>query len=164
VWSFAVRGVKNTAVRVTARADYALRASVELARADGALTKAASLATAAQVPLGFLENILADMRRTGLVKGHRGADGGYTLARPAEEISVADVIRAVDGPLASVRGEAAQDLDYAGGAAPLKVVWVAVRASLRQLLEAVSLADLAHDQLPARVTELAAAENAWLSH
>ena len=151
-------------MRVTARADYALRAGVELARAEGSLVKAATLAESARVPLGFLENILADMRRTGLVRGHRGAEGGYALSRPAAAISVADVIRAVDGPLASVRGEAAQDLDYEGSAAPLKVLWVAVRASLRELLEQVSLEDLARDRLPDRVRGLAGAEGAWASH
>ncbi len=148
--------MNNGPVRVTARADYALRAAVELARAGGELTKAAALADSAGVPLGFLENILADMRRTGLVKGHRGAEGGYTLGRPATLITVADVILAVDGPLASVRGEPADTLDYVGSAAPLQVLWVAVQASLRDLLEHVTLDDLARGDLPDRITELAA--------
>jgi Rrf2 family protein len=142
-------------VRVTARADYALRAAVVLARAEGSLNKAAAVAEAADVPLGFLENILADMRRTGLVRGHRGADGGYVLTRPAADITVGDVLRAVDGPLSSVRGEPADLLGYEGAAAPVQTLWVAVAEDLRALLDAVTLADLAADRLPPEVLRLA---------
>jgi Rrf2 family protein len=150
-------------VRVTARADYALRAAVVLARSEGTLSKAAAVAEAADVPLGFLENILADMRRTSLVRGQRGAEGGYLLARPAADITVGDVVRAVDGPLSSVRGEPAGDLGYEGPAAPLQTVWLAVAESLRELLDDVSLADLAEDRLPGSVRELAARAEAGVT-
>jgi Rrf2 family protein len=142
-------------VRVTARADYALRAALILARSEGVLSKAAAVADQAGIPLGFLENILADMRRASIVRGQRGADGGYALARPAVEITVGDVIRAVDGPLSTVRGEPAAGLGYAGPMAPLQTVWVAVAENLRSLLDGVTLADLAEDHLPVSITDLA---------
>lgn len=152
-------------MRVSAKVDYAVRACVELAlrspaRAAGA-TKGDALGTAQQIPTKYLENILSELRRSGIVGSQRGADGGYWLARPAEQVSVADVIRAVEGPLADVRGEAPEQLDYVGPAKPLERVWVATRASLRGVLEQVTLADIARDQLPERVEALLADPEAW---
>jgi Rrf2 family protein len=148
-------------VRVSAKADYAIRASVELAAAGDGPVKGERLAQAQEIPVKFLENILVDLRRAGLVSSQRGAEGGYWLARPASEISLADVIRAVDGPLASVRGSRAEQLAYTGSAEPLREVWIAVRASLRGVLEAVTLADVAAGELPSSVTALTADDDAW---
>jgi len=150
-------------VRVSAKADYALRACVELAVAEGeGHVKGERLAQAQEVPLKFLENILGDLRQGGLVRSQRGTDGGYWLAKPADEVSLADVIRAVEGPLANVRGRGAEELVYAGTAGPLREVWVAVRASLRSVLERVTLADVANGSLPGFVGELTASDDAWL--
>ena len=136
-------------MRISAKADYAVRAAAELAAAgDERPVKGEAIAAAQGIPQNFLENILADLRHAGLVKSQRGADGGYRLARPAGEVSVADVIRAVEGPLAAVRGEAPEDVSYAGAAAPLQDVWIAVRANLRAVVEHVSLADLAAGRVP----------------
>ena len=135
-------------MRVSAKADYAIRAAVELAAAGEGPTKGDRIAQAQEIPVNFLENILVDLRNAGIVASRRGADGGYWLARPAAEISLADVIRAVDGPLANVRGVRSEQIEYAGSAEPLRDVWVAVRASLRSVLEAVTLADLAAGELP----------------
>src|SRR5207249_2526067 len=117
--------------------------------------KGEAIATAQGIPQNFLENILSDLRHAGLVKSQRGADGGYRLAKPAAEVTVADVIRAVEGPLAAVRGEAPEDVSYAGAAAPLQEVWIAVRASLRSVVEHVSLADVAAGRVPAEIAERA---------
>jgi Rrf2 family protein len=142
-------------VKISAKADYAVRAAAELAAAGDGPVKGEALATAQGIPQNFLENILTDLRHAGLVKSQRGADGGYRLARPAAEVTVADVIRAVDGPLASVRGEAPEDVSYVGAAAPLADVWIAVRASLRQVVEHVTLADLAAGAVPSEIARLA---------
>ena len=150
---------------MSAKADYAVRAAVELAAADGDRPmKGDRIAQAQEIPQNFLENILADLRNAGIVASRRGADGGYWLARPAAEVSVADVIRAVDGPLANVRGIRSEQVAYQGSAEPLRNVWVAVRASLRNVLERVSLADLARGELPDNVRELAADPDAWAPH
>ncbi len=148
-------------MRISAKSDYAVRAAAELAfaSAEGPV-KGEQLAARQGVPLKFLENILGSMRTAGIVATRRGADGGYLLARPASGITVADVIRAVDGPLASVRGEPPEALEYPGAAAHLAEVWIAVRASLRGVLERVTLADLAHGHLPASVRELATGSEA----
>jgi len=114
------------------------------------------IAQAQGIPIKFLENILTDLRRAGIVRSQRGADGGYWLAHPAEEVSLADVIRAVDGPLASVRGVRPDEITYEGTAAPLREVWVALRASIRSVLEVVTLADIARGELPEAVTSLVA--------
>jgi Rrf2 family protein len=151
-------------VRVSAKADYAIRAAVELAVAGDGPTKGDRIAQAQEIPPNFLENILADLRNAGIVASRRGAEGGYWLARPADEISLADVIRAVDGPLANVRGVRSEQVEYAGSAEHLRDVWVAVRASLRGVLENVTLADLASGDLPASVRELAADPDAWAQH
>jgi Rrf2 family protein len=148
-------------VRTTAKADYAVRAAVELAAAGG-LVNADHIAQAQRIPLNFLENILRDLRRAGIVESRRGQAGGYALARPAEEISVADVIRAVEGPLANVRGQAPEALEYPGAADKLREVWVALRANVRAVLEGVSLADLARGELPPQVEELTRDADAWV--
>jgi len=151
-------------VRVSAKADYAIRAAVELAARGDGPTKGDVIADAQQIPPHFLENILADLRNAGIVTSRRGADGGYWLARPAGEIALADVIRAVDGPLANVRGVRSEQLEYQGSAEKLLDVWIAVRASLRNVLEQVTLADVASRSLPASVAELAASPDAWEPH
>jgi Rrf2 family protein len=148
-------------VRTTAKADYAVRAAVELAAA-GELVTAEHIAQAQGIPVNFLENILRDLRRGGIVDSRRGQQGGYTLARPAAEISVADVIRAVEGPLANVRGHPPEDLEYEGSAAKLRDVWVALRASVRSVLERVTLADLARGELPPEIALLTSDADAWV--
>jgi Rrf2 family protein len=149
-------------VRISAKADYAVRAAAELAAAGDGLLKGEAIASAQGIPRNFLENILSDLRHAGLVKSQRGAEGGYRLARPASEVSIADVIRAVEGPLAAVRGEAPEDVSYAGAAVPLQDVWIAVRANLRAVVEHVTLADLAAGTVPADVARLAEAPDARL--
>jgi Rrf2 family protein len=146
---------------VSAKVDYAVRALVELAAADGPV-KGEAVATSQQVPLNFLENILSELRRAGIVASQRGSVGGYWLAVPADTITVADVIRAVEGPLADVRGKDLDALDYAGPAESLRDVWVATRASLRSVLEAVTIADVAAGSLPPVVKELTTPADAWL--
>jgi Rrf2 family protein len=148
-------------VRLTARADYALRAAAELAAAAPGQVKSAALAEAQEIPGKFLENIMVDLKRAGLVTSQRGAEGGYTLARPAVEITLADVIRAIEGPLANVRGIRPEALEFRGAATPLREVWVAVRTSLRGVLEQVTLADLAAGKLPAHVLALTESPDAW---
>jgi Rrf2 family protein len=142
-------------MRVTAKADYAIRAMIELAAAEpGRPVKGDQVAQAQRIPAKFLENILADLRQGGLVRSQRGAEGGYWLSRPAREITVADVIRAVEGPLANVRGVRPDDVVYSGSAAPLRDVWLALRTNLRAVLERVTLADLARGELPPEVERL----------
>ena len=148
-------------MRVSAKADYAVRAAIELAVAGDGPVKGERIATAQSIPLKFRENILIELKHAGLVRSQRGAEGGYWLARPPEEITLAEVIRSVEGPIANVRGEGPQDVDYHGSAARLKDVWVAVRANLRSVLEHVTLADLAHGQLPPAVEQLIRDPDAW---
>jgi Rrf2 family protein len=150
-------------MRVSAKADYAARAAAELASATDSPMKADRIAEAQEIPGKFLETILLELKHAGIVRSQRGPDGGYTLARPAEDISVADVIRAVDGPLANVRGDRPENMHYQGAAAPLTDVWIAVRAALRDLLESTSLADLRDGTLPPRVADLADDPEAWVS-
>ncbi len=144
-------------MRITAKADYAVRAAAELASAVGSErpVKGETIATNQGIPQKFLENILSDLRQSGIVKSQRGVDGGYRLARAPEQVSVADIIRAVEGPLASVRGEAPEDVAYAGAAQPLQDVWIAVRAALRNVTEHVTLADLAGGHVPDDIARLA---------
>jgi Rrf2 family protein len=151
-------------MRVSAKADYAIRAMVELAAAGGGHLKAERISQAQAIPLKFLENIMADLRQAGLVRSQRGTEGGYWLARPGEEITLAQVIRAVEGPLANVRGFRSEEVAYEGSSAPLREVWVAVRASLRSVLESVTLADVAGGELPESVVRLTADADAWLPH
>ena len=151
-------------MRISAKVDYAVRAAVLLAAADGDRpTKGDAISRAQCIPLKFLENILSDLRHAGLVRSQRGADGGYWLNRPATEITVADVIRAVEGPLASVRGQRPEDIGYEGAAEPLQTVWIAVRASLRSVAERVTLADIAAGALPEHVATLASDPEAWVT-
>jgi Rrf2 family protein len=147
-------------VRISAKEDYAIRATIELAVANGGTVKRERIADAQGIPAPFLENILLQLKRAEIVDAQRGAEGGFRLARPASEISVADVIRAVSGPMATVRGVRPQAVDYAGSAEPLRDLWLAVRASLRGVLENVTLADLASGKLPARIRKLAEAPGA----
>ena len=151
-------------MRVSAKADYAIRAAVELAAGGEGPLKGERIAQAQQIPANFLENILGDLRNAGIVASRRGADGGYWLARPAGEVSLAEVIRAVDGPLANVRGVRSDQVRYDGSAAALGDVWIAVRASLRSVLERVTLADVARGDLPEHVRALAADPDAWAPH
>ena len=122
------------------------------------------IAQAQRIPLKFLENILLDLKHAGLVQSQRGADGGYWLAKEPDRIVLAEVIRAVEGPIANVRGERPEQVEYAGAAEPLRDVWVAVRANLRAVLETVTLADLAAGKLPDNVALIAADPDAWLPH
>jgi len=152
-------------MRVSAKADYALRAMIELAVIGGDVpVKGERIAQAQEIPLKFLENILGDLRHAGLVRSQRGVEGGYWLARPADEITVADVVRGVEGPIANVRGVGPEAVEYAGSAEHLREVWIAVRANLRAVLERVTIADLARGELPLSVEELASNPDAWQAH
>ena len=152
-------------MRVTAKVDYAIRAALELAAApEGKPVKGERIAQAQSIPLKFLENILLELRHQGLVQSQRGAEGGYWLARSAEEITLAEVIRAVEGPLANVRGSRPESVEYAGAAERLQDVWIAVRANLRSVLEAVTLADVASGRLPDDVGEITQNPEAWQPH
>lgn len=150
-------------MRISAKADYALRAAAELAAADGGPVKGEQLATAQEIPPKFLENILGDLRHAGLVRSQRGADGGYWLQRPANEITLAEIVRAVDGPLATVRGQRPEDVAYTGAAGQLQRVWIAVRHNLRAVLEQVTVADVAAGRLPKRVERLADDPESWVT-
>jgi Rrf2 family protein len=152
-------------VRVSAKTDYAIRAALELAAApDDKPVKGERISKAQAIPLRFLENILMQLRHAGLVESRRGADGGYRLARPASDVTLADVIRAIDGPLAGVSGVRPESLGFEGVAEPMRDVWIAVRASLRAVLEHVTLADVVGGELPPPVRELVADEDAWIPH
>jgi Rrf2 family protein len=149
-------------VRISAKTDYALRAAIELAglETDNPV-KGEAIATAQGVPLRFLENILGDLRNAGIVESRRGVEGGYLLSRPPAEITLADVIRAVDGPLANVAGTRPNLLQYEGSTEKLREIWVAVRAALRSVLEETTLADVAQKKLPPHVEALVADRDAW---
>ena len=149
-------------MRITAKADYAVRATLELAGApDGEPVKGEKLADAQKIPLQFLEHILLDLKHHELVKAKRGIRGGYWLARKPDEITVADVIRAVEGPLANIHDISPEQTEYPGNAEHLRDVWVAVRANLRAVLEDVSLADVRTGSLPAAITKLLDDPGAW---
>jgi Rrf2 family protein len=151
-------------VRISAKADYAVRAAVELAAAtDERPVKAERIASAQDIPLNFLENILGELRHAGVVRSHRGAEGGFRLAKPAAEITIADIIRAVEGPLASVRGGPPEETSYPGSSAALPRVWIAVRANLRRVVEHVTVADVAAGKLPAAIDKLAEDPEAWVT-
>ena len=152
-------------MRLSARVDYALRAVVELASAGGGPDRpvtAEQLARAQGIPPKFLESILLQLRRGGIVNAQRGPEGGYWLARAGAEISLADIIRVIDGPLANVRGHRPETLGYPGAAHPLQEVWIALRASEREILELVTVGDVATGELPQRVRDLAANPAAWV--
>lgn len=153
-------------MRITAKVDYAVRAGTELAAhaaQHGARVpmKGEAIATAQSIPVRFLESILAELRRSGIVGSQRGSDGGYWLARPAAEVTVADIIRAVEGPLADVHGEPPEEAVYDGTAVELQRVWIATRVALREVLEATTLADIASGTLPPRIVALAARPDGW---
>ena len=152
-------------MHVSAKADYGMRALLELAVAYAAnptrLVKGEAIATAQDVPLKFLEGILRQLRQAGIVASQRGAEGGYRLDRNPADVSIADVVRALDGPLAAVRGQRPEDLDYHGASEHLREVWVAVRVSMRHVLERISLADVASGTLPADVSDLLGEPGAW---
>jgi Rrf2 family protein len=148
-------------MRVSAKADYAVRAAAELAAAEEGPIKGERLATAQDIPLQFLEHILLELKHNGIVRARRGAKGGYWLAKPADEVTVADIVRAVEGPIANVQSIPPESIEYTGNAAHLQDVWIAVRANLRAVLEEVTLADLVSGDLPADVKVLAASPDAW---
>jgi Rrf2 family protein len=148
-------------VKVTAKADYAVRAVLELATVDDGLVKGERIARAQGIPLKFLENILIDLRHAGIVHAQRGAEGGYRLARASDDVTLGEVIRAVEGPLASVRGEPPESVSYDGAAEHLQTVWIAVRASLRSVLDDITLAEVVAGRLPERVRRLTEAPDAW---
>ena len=153
--SSTVEIVENAAVRITAKADYAVRAVTVLAASvPGVPVKGEAIATAQGIPLNFLENILRELRRAGIVRTQRGAVGGYLLAVAAETVTVADVIRAVEGPLAEVQGARPEQLSYDGAAVALADVWIALRANMRAVLETVTIADIVTGSLPPSVREL----------
>src|SRR6201991_3658456 len=142
-------------MRVSAKADYAVRAAAELAAADEGPVKGERLAEAQDIPLQFLEHILLELKHHGIVRARRGAKGGYWLAKPADEVTVAEVVRAVEGPIAHVQSTPPEAIEYRGNSEHLQEVWIAVRASLRQVLEETTMADLVSGDLPTVVRELA---------
>ena len=147
-------------MRLSARVDYALRALSELAAANAPRT-VEQLSEAQHIPNKYLESILGELRRTGLLRSQRGPEGGYRLARPADTISIADVIRALDGELANVRGSRPENLAYVGSATALQEVWIALRASERAILEGVTLAHVVTGEMPKPVATLVANPSAW---
>jgi Rrf2 family protein len=149
-------------MHVTAKADYAVRAVIELAgSSQGSPRKVDDVAQAQHIPVSFLENILTQLRSSGIVRSQRGPEGGYWLAQPAAEVSLADIIRAVEGPLVGVRGQRPEEIEYIGSAEALQNVWIALRTNLRKVLESVSVADVAAGKLPKEVTALTREEEAW---
>ncbi len=148
-------------MRISAKEDYAIRAVVELASSDEAIVKREHLAERQSIPPAFLENILLELKRGEIVEAIRGADGGFRLARPADEITVAEVIRTVSGPLATIRGQRPTALEYEGSAAGLQQLWIALRANIRAVLETVTIADVAAGKLPAAIRKIAASDTAW---
>lgn len=148
-------------MRVSAKTDYAVRALLELATSGDGPVKGERLSQAQDIPLKFLENILTDLRHAGIVRAQRGAEGGYWLAKAPEEVTLGQVIRAVDGPLASVRGEAPEDVVYNSAAQHLQTVWIALRASMRSVVDEITLSDVVAGKLPAKVRRLTEAPDAW---
>jgi Rrf2 family protein len=150
-------------VHLSARSDYAVRAAVQLASSSEFPVTSESIAAAQDIPAKFLEAILSQLRQSGLVNSRRGMRGGYWLSRPASEITLADVLRAVDGPMALVRGERPERVSFEGTAEPLAQVWVAVRAALRDVLGNVTLADVATGNLPEHIKHLTEEPDAWVA-
>jgi Rrf2 family protein len=154
----------NGRMRISAKVDYALRGLAELAALEtenGRAVTRDQMAASQEIPIAFLENILLELKRGGIVRSVRGQQGGFRLARPADQITVADVIRTLEGPLASVRGMRPEELQYRGAASALPTVWVALRFRLREVLEGVTVADLVSGSLPPPITELADPPEAW---
>jgi Rrf2 family protein len=150
-------------MRISAKADYAVRAAVEMAAAGDEPVKGERIAEAQDIPLQFLEHILLELKHARLVRARRGARGGYWLAKPPEEITLASLIRAVEGPLANIQDQAPEATKYAGNAEQLSEVWIAVRASLRRVLEHVTVADLRDGKIPSDVLDLTRDEGAWVT-
>jgi Rrf2 family protein len=149
-------------MHVTAKADYAVRAVVELAgSSQQSPRKVDEVARAQHIPLSFLENILTQLRSAGVVRSQRGPEGGYWLAHPADEVNLAQVIRAVEGPLVGVRGQRPEEIEYEGSAESLQQVWIALRSNLRKVLEHVTVADVAAGKLPKEIVTLTREEEAW---
>jgi Rrf2 family protein len=148
-------------VQISARGDYAVRAALSLAAAHPALMSAQAIAAEQAMPRKFLEAVLADLRRAGIVRAQRGAEGGYTLAQPPRDVTVGAILRAVDGPLAGVRGLRPEETTYQGAAANLPDLWVAVRAAVRDVVDEVSLAELVSGKMPAHVRKLTTRPDAW---
>jgi len=148
-------------MRISAKVDYAVRAALELAASGGEPIKGEAIADAQGIPLKFLENILGELKHTGIVASRRGAQGGYWLAKDADDVSLADIVRAVEGPLATVRGQGPESLSYKGEAEPLQKVWIALRANIREVMEDTSLADVVGGKLPSEVRELSEPAEAW---
>ena len=142
-------------MRISAKADYAVRATLELSISPaGSPVKGTKLAEAQDIPLQFLEHILLDLKRAGIVRTKRGARGGYWLAQPASAVTVADIIRAVEGPLANIQDLPPEETHYEGSAEHLRDVWIAVRQTLRVVLEQITLEQVAAGELPSSVTRL----------
>jgi Rrf2 family protein len=153
---------ENKLMHVTAKADYAVRAVIELAgSSQDSPRKVDGVAKAQGIPVSFLENILTQLRSSGIVRSQRGPEGGYWLARPADQLNLADIIRAVEGPLVGVRGQRPEEIEYAGSSEALQNVWIALRANLRKVLENVTVADVAAGKLPKDVLALTKGEEAW---
>jgi Rrf2 family protein len=149
-------------MHVTAKADYAVRAVVELAGSvQDSPRKVDEVAQAQGIPVSFLENILTQLRSSGIVRSQRGPEGGYWLAKPAAEVSLANIIRAVEGPLVGVRGQRPEEIEYVGSAESLQQVWIALRANLRKVLENVTVADVAAGKLPKDIIALTRQDEAW---
>jgi len=152
-------------VRISAKADYAVRATIELASEEVVTpVKGERIADAQKIPLRFLENILGELRHAGLVQSQRGAEGGYWLSREPDTITLAEIIRAVEGPLATTRGERPEDLEYRGASEPLQTVWIALRANIRDVLESVTLADIVAGELPPEIVALTEGPDVWQPH
>ncbi|GIJ79056.1 transcriptional regulator, BadM/Rrf2 family [Micromonospora phaseoli] len=148
-------------MQISARGDYAVRAALSLAAAYPSLLSTQAISVEQDMPRKFLEAVLADLRRAGIVRAQRGAEGGYALARPPGEVTIGAVLRAVEGPLAGVRGMRPEETRYEGVAQHLPEFWVAVRAALRRVVDEVSLADLVGGRLPAHVRRLTTVPDAW---
>jgi Rrf2 family protein len=148
-------------VRISAKEDYAIRAALELAIAGGGPLTREQISQAQTIPVAFLQNILMELRHAQIVEAQRGRDGGFRLARPAAEITVADIVRAVSGPLATIRGVRPQAVEYTSSAEPLKDVWIALRANIRAILEGVTLADLTTGRLPPTIKRITGRPGNW---
>ena len=152
-----------TAVRVSSKADYAVRAALELAAAAGEPLNAETIAQRQSIPPPFLKKILGELQRGRVVVSQRGREGGHRLSRPTDEITIADVLRAVEGPLANVRGRPPEETVYDGSAKRLQDVWIALRTNVREVLEQVTLADLVEDRLPDEIATLASRPDSWIT-
>lgn len=150
-------------MRVSARSDYALRAVAELAVATEERLTREAIAERQQIPSEFLESVLLSLKHAGIVQSQRGTGGGFRLARAASQITLGDVVRAVDGPMSDVRGDPAEDIEYTGPARRLQDVWIAVRASLREILDGTTVDDLVRGKMPKRVRQLTEDPAAWTS-